>query len=90
MKIITGLSIFSLAIILIACSGKLSSSKVPESVKKTFASQYPGIDPKWDKENGNYEASFDKQGLEMSAVFDEGGKLLESEVEMPIATSRQL
>src|SRR5690349_12459336 len=85
MKTLIGCLALTMPLLISSCSGKLSTSKVPEPVKKTFAAQFPGAGPTWEKEDGNYEASFVSQGHEMSAVFDQAGTMLESETEIPVA-----
>jgi hypothetical protein len=59
---------------------KLDAAKVPASVKKSFAKQFAGAAAKWEKEDGQYEAGFKKDGKEMSALFAEDGTMQESEV----------
>lgn len=56
-----------------------SSIPVPAAVKTAFEHQYPGTKAKWEKEDGNYEASFINKGIKTSAVYDKGGKLVETE-----------
>ena len=46
---------------------------------------FPGIEPKWEKEDANFEASFKKDGHEMSAVFDAYGGLVETETDIPVS-----
>src|SRR5690349_6482250 len=61
---------------------KLNTKDVPPSVKAGFAKNLSMKDAKWEKEGENCEASFKKDGKEMSAVFDAAGTLLETEVEI--------
>ncbi|MCW3110694.1 MAG: hypothetical protein JWQ09_5200 [Segetibacter sp.] len=68
------------AISLTASAQKLDASKVPASVKKTFAKQFPGAAGKWEIEKGNYEAGFNYQGNTMSALFEANGTMTESEI----------
>lgn len=58
---------------------------VPESVKNSFAKQFPGITPKWEMEDGNYEAEFKHMGHEMSAVFEPKGSMTESEMAIRVS-----
>ncbi len=59
-----------------------SNDEIPKIVQDSFASRHPGIKAKWEKEDLKYEANFEKDGKEMSAVFDVSGKLLETEIEI--------
>lgn len=65
-----------------ACGQKIGSSKVPASVKESFAKQFPGIKAKWEKENEGFEATFKNKGNEMTATFDANGTMTESEMEI--------
>jgi hypothetical protein len=70
-----------------ASAQKLDASKVPASVKATFAKQFPGIEKvKWEKEGAAYEAGFKKDGQTMAAMFTPEGVLTESEVEIPVSS----
>ncbi len=54
----------------------------PAAVQSAFTKNFPGTTAKkWDKEEGNYEANFTKDGKEMSAVFDANGKLKGAKIE---------
>jgi hypothetical protein len=66
---------------------KIDKKNVPAAVKAKFAALYPNItDPKWDKENGNFEAGFDTKSTgEGSVLFDPKGNLLETEVEIELS-----
>jgi hypothetical protein len=68
------------AVSLTASAQKLDASKVPSSVKESFAKQFPGAAGKWEMEKGNYEAGFKYQGNTMSALFDTNGTMTESEI----------
>lgn len=64
---------------------KISEKDVPASIKAAFQKQYPGISKvKWEKEKENFEAEFESNKTESSALFDASGKLLESEVEIKL------
>ena len=59
----------------------VKETAVPAAVKSAFAKKYPGINKvKWEKEKGNYEANFEQQGKEASAVFSATGNFEESEI----------
>lgn len=85
MKKLFGLLFISAAVSLTACAQKMDASKVPASVKESFAKQFPGATAKWIKEESNYEAEFKHQGHEMSASFDANGVMTESEMEIKIS-----
>jgi Putative beta-lactamase-inhibitor-like, PepSY-like len=61
---------------------KMAAARVPAAVKAAFAKQFTGATAKWEKENGQYEAGFNMDGKEMSALFSTDGKMTESEVSM--------
>jgi len=72
------------SIILAACSQSLDDSKVPSAVTTSFAKNFPGISPKWDKENSNYEANFKMDGKTMSVLYDDNGNRQETETDINI------
>jgi hypothetical protein len=62
-----------------------SSSVVPPTVKAAFASSHPGVTvTKWEKEGKDYEAGFTLNGMKNSELYDAKGKLLESELQIPV------
>ena len=63
---------------------KLGADKIPAVVKTSFAKDFPGITTKWEKENGNYEASFKQNGNTMSALYDAMGNKTETEIDIKI------
>ncbi len=78
--------IVSLTIFLEACN----NTKVTDAVKESFAKKYPGLSPKWEKDEGNYEAVFEMNQQQVSAIFEPTGALLETEVvirikDLPVA-----
>jgi len=59
---------------------------IPSPVKEAFAKNFPGVTAKkWDKEDGNYEANFTKDGKSMSATFAAKGEWLETETDIEIS-----
>ena len=82
MKKIIALIIPYAAVSLTACSQKIDAAKVPAPVKESFARQFPGATPKWEKEDGKYEAGFKQNGHDMSALFETNGTMTESEKEI--------
>jgi hypothetical protein len=64
---------------------KMAAARVPAAVKAAFAKQFAGAVAKWEKENGEYEAGFKKDGKEMSALFSTDGIMTESEVSIKLS-----
>lgn len=59
---------------------------VTAAVKATVAKLYPGAKSvKWEKEDGNYEASLIHNGKELSLVIDAHGNLLETETTIAVS-----
>ncbi len=59
---------------------KLKTEKVPSVVKDGFNASFPNTQVKsWEKENGKYEAAFEVNKVETSALLDVDGKLVETE-----------
>lgn len=84
MKKIIVIAIFS-CVGFAACSQKIKESVVPAVVKQTFSNNYPGITPEWEKEDGNFEASFKEKGHDMSCVIDNSGTILETETDIAVS-----
>ena len=61
---------------------KIDESKVPAGAKNGFAKAFPGVKAKWEKEDGDFEAGFTKDGKKMSAVFAADGTWKETETAM--------
>lgn len=73
------------AIVFAANAQKVDASTVPAAVKTSLAKQYPGTTAKWGKDDGKYEAGFDHNGHEMSALFEASGTMRESEMEIKVS-----
>ena len=84
MKKLFGMSVLMISIIFSACGQKLDVSKVPAVVKAAFDKQFPGVNAKWEKEDGSFEVNFTQNGHEMSALYDANGKMTESEMEIKV------
>ena len=84
MKMIMMLAIAAV-ITLSACAQKMDASKVPSVVKTSFAKDFPGTSPNWEKETPNYEANFKMDGKTMSALYDANGSRQESETDIKVA-----
>jgi len=77
----------ALAVILTTSSfgQKTSKDNVPQSVQDALKKSFPTAQvEKWEKENQNFEAEFDFNKEEMSALFSPEGKLIETEVDIAI------
>ncbi|MDP1802845.1 MAG: PepSY-like domain-containing protein [Bacteroidota bacterium] len=62
---------------------KMNEADVPANVKNGFDKKYPGAKvEKWEKEEADYEAEFDLNKVESSAVFDASGNFKEVEQEI--------
>jgi hypothetical protein len=84
MKKITAIVMLVAAGLFLSCESKLKESQVPAPVRAAFEKQHPGTKGKWEKEEGNYEVSFDKDGKEQSLVINETGTILETEYSIPV------
>ena len=74
------LALFLLVNYGVAFSEKINQSDVPQTVKKTFVEKFPAIkNAKWEKEFGNYEAEFEMNGVETSALFSPTGFWIQTE-----------
>ena len=61
----------------------LKEAEVPASVKEGFAKKYPGSKVKvWEKEEADFEAEFELNKVESSAVFGSDGTFKELEQEI--------
>ncbi|MGZ4033737.1 MAG: PepSY-like domain-containing protein [Bacteroidia bacterium] len=64
---------------------KVKEADVPAAVKATFTKTYPNTKAKsWEKENGDYEAEFDLNKVEMSVLIDPNGNITETETEIKV------
>jgi hypothetical protein len=71
-----------------SCSNaqKVSNKLIPPVVKTAFQQQFPNAkEIKWDKEDGNYEASFEMADADQSVLIDASENVLETEIEIKIA-----
>ncbi len=83
-KIILGL-VFMMATGFVMAQ-KIQSKDVPDAVKAAFQKEFPAAkEAKWDKEEDNFEASFDNNKSDQSVVFDAEGNILEIEVEIKVS-----
>jgi len=62
---------------------KLPSTEIPSSIATVFAKSHPRAkNVKWNKENANFEVSFEEQKAEMSVVYSADGSEIEIETEI--------
>ena len=70
-----------------AASGFAKNPDVPAVVKTSFNKLYPKVQSaKWDKEDGDFEASFTLDKVKNSVKFDPTGNVVETEVAIPSAS----
>lgn len=77
--------IMAASVLTFSCANaqKMNEADVPASVKSGFSKKYPGAKvEKWEKEGVDYEAEFDLNKVESSAVFDANGTFKELEQEI--------
>ena len=75
-------------LVFIAALSTLScmAQNIPQAVTTAFKKSFPGITiKKWDKEDGNYETNFSKDGKTMSATFDAKGNWMETETDIKVS-----
>lgn len=66
---------------------RVSDAEVPKVVRAALQKDYPNTKAlKWEKENGNYEAGFEISETDYSVLLDASGNILETEVEISIAS----
>mgnify|MGYP000995966918 CR=1 FL=1 len=60
---------------------KVQETEIPTIVKTGLQKQYPTVkNVKWEKEDGNYEASFKEQQTDYSILLTPKGNIVETEV----------
>ncbi len=68
-----------------AYAQKMKEADVPATVKDGFKKSFPGSKvEKWEKEGAEYEAEFDLNKVETSALLDVNGTLLQTETEIGV------
>lgn len=60
----------------------VAKGQVPEKIRDAFTREFKTDKASWSKEEEGYEASFKKNGKEISVVFDSDAKLIETETEI--------
>jgi len=84
MKKVIVLSVFCLGLSNLSAQ-KIKEAEVPAVVKEGFKKSFPNLNAEeWEKEGLNFEAEFDQNKIETSALFDTTGNLLETEVEIAV------
>ncbi len=77
---------FLIPLLLVSFTTFAQQVNIPKTAKDSFTKHYPkAAEVKWDKENGDYEASFKFNGKDMSVIFDKDGKTLETETAIEIS-----
>jgi hypothetical protein len=61
---------------------KAKKNEVPLKVKEAFQKEYPSKKAKWSKENDGYEAEFNMNGSDASAVYDKNGHRTAFEIDI--------
>lgn len=65
---------------------KIQDKAIPATVKASFQSLYPNAkEVKWEKENDNYEVSFELNEVESSVLLDASGNVVETETEIELS-----
>lgn len=76
----------SMLIVSCANAQKIKEAEVPTAVKEGFKKHFASVKAEgWEKEGANFEAEFDLNKVETSALFDPNGNLLETESEIAVA-----
>lgn len=74
---------------IIAANGFAQEAKktaIPSNILQAFNKNFKGAkEVKWDKEDNNYEASFDYNGSDNSVLFNQEGKIVETEIEIKVS-----
>jgi hypothetical protein len=66
-------------------SQTISTGKVPKSVKKTFAKDYPkAVKPLWSMSDGNYKVDFLNNGIKNAVTYDNSGAWQKKELTVSI------
>ena len=69
-----------------SCSQNITSADVPSVVKNALLTQYAdAMHVEWEKEKDLYEAEFEINQTEYSALFDASGKMVLVKTEIPAA-----
>ncbi|MCO5287009.1 MAG: hypothetical protein M9898_11405 [Chitinophagaceae bacterium] len=83
------LILFAIAIATVsfASAQKVQETEVPTVVKTGLQKQHPAVkNVKWEKEDGNYEASFKEQQTDYSILLTPKGNIVETEVAIAFKT----
>ncbi len=79
--------LFLIVFLLVSFTVFAQESNIPKAVKDSFSKHYPKVTTvKWDKEGAKeFEASFKGNGNNISVVFDDKGKIKETETVIQIS-----
>jgi len=70
---------------LVSFSQKTKEQNIPQIVKNALLQKFPKAkEIKWDKEGKNFEASFDLNNVDNSVLFNQEGKIVETEIEIKV------
>jgi hypothetical protein len=70
---------------LVSFAQKTNEQNVPQVVKNALLQKSPNAkEIKWDKEGKNFEASFNLNNADNSVLFNQEGKIVETEIEIPV------
>lgn len=58
--------------------------KVPQKAQAAFSKAFPGVHPKWEKEDGNFEGNWKEGDRDHAALFTPQGKCVSSETEIEL------
>jgi hypothetical protein len=84
MKNLARTAFWLVGILLVGCSAKWDESQLPSPVKDAFAKKYPGMKATWQKEGSQYEAEFNMEGKNYTAVYGADGSLEETEMDIAL------
>lgn len=74
-----------LMVSLVSFVQKTKEQNVPQIVKNALSQKFPKATKiKWDKEDKNFEASFNLNDVANSVLFNQEGKIVETEIEIKV------
>ncbi|MBS1586095.1 MAG: PepSY-like domain-containing protein [Bacteroidetes bacterium] len=77
--------IFVMLFAALLCSKTAGAQNVPQTVKAAFSKDYAkATNVKWDKEGNRYEAAFHFNDHSMSVLYDDKGRVTETETAIAI------
>ncbi|MBK8601356.1 MAG: PepSY-like domain-containing protein [Flavobacterium sp.] len=71
---------------LVSFAQKMKKQNVPQVAKNALLQKFPKAkEIKWDTEGKNFEASFDLNKVNNSVLFNQEGKIVETEIEIKVS-----